>query len=358
MRHNERVKFFLTAFRRKICDIKIGQLFIPKHTEKKKMYKSKLIWKKLNGFSRILASGLIGLLVVISLNSAVNAQTAVRPSAKFEKIWVDYNITENGVKGMRIHTKFTVYGMKNVASYLAIFFETGDGKRLRDNNKSFYSTAGDVAIYKELSIAYDPGAYDDLVVFMPYDELDLSEGEYDLKMSVNLIYKTGEMIQNLTKYAFVFTQPKRVTTVVEAPLPESIEETPTATKTLEKVWVDYDVFENGRKGMRIHVKFTVRDLKDVESDLRIRVARKSEEFLKSTNSLYSNSAGELLVIRKLKPGYQLTVFEDEKLFLPYDEIKLGRGVFDLKLDLDLTYRNGELIEHMGWHDFVYRNGVN
>jgi hypothetical protein len=129
--------------------------------------------------------------------------------ADFNRIWVDYNVTENGKKGMRIHTNFTVRGMKDVASYQAIYFEKKDGQRLRDKNKNFYSTAGEVAVYKELLINYDPGVYEDLTVFMPYDELDLDEGKYNLRMSVDLIYKSGGIIQNLTTYDFVYTEPGR-----------------------------------------------------------------------------------------------------------------------------------------------------
>ena len=36
------------------------------------------------------------------------------PSASFDSIWVDYDVTENGVYGMRIHLNFSTYGMKDV----------------------------------------------------------------------------------------------------------------------------------------------------------------------------------------------------------------------------------------------------
>ena len=43
------------------------------------------------------------------------------PRATFEKLWVDYDITEDGVKGMRIHVKFSVYEMKGIDGYVAFF---------------------------------------------------------------------------------------------------------------------------------------------------------------------------------------------------------------------------------------------
>lgn len=316
------------------------------------MYESKLIWKKLNWFNRLVVSGLLGLLVVTAMSTTLNAQ-ARKPGGKLDRIWIDYDVTEGGRSGMRIHTKFTVTGMKNVASYLAIYFETGDGKRLRDNNKSFYSTTGEVALYKELKIDYDPGVYSDLAVFMPYSELDLSPGEYDLRMDVDLIYKAGGLIEHLTFENFVYTQPDS-NVEDEAPLPPSNNTTGETKATVEKVWVDYDVTENGKRGMRIHVNFTVRGLKGVESYLAIYFERKNGDKLTNSNPSYSSKNGQLAVFKSLKPGYEPTVYEDALLFLPYEEIKIGKGVFDMKMDIDLIYKNGDLFQHLDFHDFVFR----
>jgi hypothetical protein len=288
-----------------------------------------------------MVSGVLALLVVISHNATINAQArAAEPSAKFERIWIDYDVTQGGVKGMRIHTKFTVYEMKNVPSYLAIYFETSDGKRLRDNNKSYDSSSGEVALYKELEIDYNPGVYSDLAVFMPYDELDLEPGEYNLRMDIDLIYKEGGLIQHLTFEKFDFTKPG--------------EEVGKAT--VEKVWVDYDITENGKRGMRIHVNFTVRGLKGVDSYLAIYFEHKNGGKLTNTNAAYSSKDGQLAVFKSLKPGYEPTVYEDAQLFLPYDEIKLGKGVFDLNMDLDLIYKNGDLFQHLDFHEFEFRRG--
>jgi uncharacterized protein YifE (UPF0438 family) len=347
------------------------------------MNESKFIWKKRNRFCRSMVSGLFVALMMLvgdGAFSVVNAQqpppppqscrNATKACAEFERIWVDYDVTENGVRGMRIHTKFSVYRMKGVAAALAVYFETGDAKRLRDKNKRFYTTGGDVTIQRELKIDYDPGVYSDLAVFMPYDELDLDEGEYDLKMDVDLIYLNGTLIQHLAFHDFNFKQPARARLEApmptqQAPMPMSIEDSGSnngnssaPNASMEKVWIDYDVTENGRKGMRIHVKFRVQNLKNVESDLRIRVARQNDALLKGVSAAYSNTDGELTVTRKLKPGFDATVYEDETVFLPYQEINLGRGVFNLKLDVDVTYRSGELIKHLGWHEFTFRNGVN
>jgi hypothetical protein len=303
-----------------------------------------------------MVSGLLGLLAIISLNTALSAQSttqscksATKPCAEFERIWVDYDVTDGDVKGMRIHTKLSVYRMKGVDSAIAVSFQTGDGKKLRDKNKN-YTLNGDVTVQRDLRIDYDPGVYADLAVFMPYSELDLEPGEYDLKMDVDLIYKNGALLQHLTFENFVFTQPDTAP-VDEAPLPPGDSD---LKASVEKVWVDYGVTENGKLGMRIHVNFTVRGLKGVDSYLAIYFERKNGDKLQNTNPTYSSKNGQLAVFKSLKPGFEPTVYEDAQLFLPYEEIKIGKGVFDMKMDIDLIYKNGDLFQHLDFYEFVFR----
>jgi hypothetical protein len=121
----------------------------------------------------------------------------------------------------------------------------------------------------------------------------------------------------------------------------------------EKIWVDYNVRENGRLGMRIHVKFSVYKLKDVDSQLAICFEKSDGTKLKSTSKKYSSKSGQVAVYRALKPGYDETIYKDLDVFMPYDELKLGRGKYDLKMDADVIYENGDLVEHLGYHDFQY-----
>ncbi len=127
-----------------------------------------------------------------------------KASTKFEKMWVDYNVTESGRLGMRIHAKFTVNNMKDEDSYLAIYFEKADGTKLKTTNKKFASKDGQVAVYRSMKPAYDETIYKDLDVFMPYDELNLSRGKYDLKIDADVIYENGDMVEHLNYYEFQY----------------------------------------------------------------------------------------------------------------------------------------------------------
>jgi len=133
------------------------------------------------------------------------------PRATFDTLWVDFDVTENDILGMRMHFKFTAYDMKDTLASLAVYFEYNDerGGVLKDKNGQFSSSAGDVAVYKDINPGYNTAVYDDLQVFMPYSELDLAPGTYQLLMDTKLIYRRGGLISNFVYQPFKFTEPVR-----------------------------------------------------------------------------------------------------------------------------------------------------
>ncbi len=272
----------------------------------------------------------------------VTPTTNAKPSALFKDLWIDYGVTEGGQLGMRIHVKFTVYKMKNLPSYLALYFLDEDGTTLKDKNDKFTSSSGDVAVYKELSVPYDPGEYNDLTVFMPYSELDLSDGNWDLKMDVKIIYKAGGLISQLTTKDFNY---KKGDTVDR--------ETDSVTAKVIRVWADYNIKEGGVLGMRVHVNFEVTGLKGVDSLVTGRIQKPNGDFLLNSTSDYSNDAGQFLTSFSMKPGFDTTVYADADLFVPYNEIKISKGVWNLKVDIDLNYADGDVIQHLAFHEFKF-----
>ena len=70
--------------------------------------------------------------------SATELPRPADPKAIFEKLWIDYDVYEDGVKGMKIHVKFTAYEMLNMDAYLAIYFEFDEeiGGYFKDKNSN------------------------------------------------------------------------------------------------------------------------------------------------------------------------------------------------------------------------------
>jgi hypothetical protein len=136
-------------------------------------------------------------------------------------------------------------------------------------------------------------------------------------------------------------------------------ETPTeksttdARATVGKIWVDFNVKEGGRNGMRIHTEFTVFNLKGEDLYLALYFMKADDTPLSTTNSKYSSSEGQVALFSTLKPGFDETYYQDVKLFIPYDEFRLPKGKYDLKIDASVIYKAGGRVDHLDYYTFEY-----
>ncbi len=277
--------------------------------------------------------------------SSANAQA----SATFDRMWMDYDIKEGDKLGMRLHIKFTAKNLKATDCQIRILFnyDGNDEKPLLDNNKQFYTTDGKVALFRDLKPGFNPASYADYQLFMPYDELDLTYGEYNLKMDVDLIFKDGELIQHLTNYPFKYSKKKPATT------PTTTHTTSTPTATFDRMWVEYDVTESGQLGMRMHMKFTVAKMKGIKGYMVFFFERPDGTRLKSYDNKFQSKGNDVAVYKEVTPGFDPAVYSDYSAFIPYSELHLTVGEHNLKIDADLIYENGTLIQHMGFENFKY-----
>jgi hypothetical protein len=267
------------------------------------------------------------------------------PYATYDSLWVDYDIKEDNVLGMKVHVKFTTYGMKNMDAYLAIYFMYNDeiAGVLKDKNNKMVSSAGDVAIYKALKPNYDPAVYDDVSMFMPYSELDLEPGLYDLTMDVKLIYKAGGVISKLTYYDFEYTKPGSPADAVSEMKTDLI---------FNDMWIDYDVYEGNKKGMRIHLNFSTVNMKGIDAYAAVYFKKKNGEIVEGKTSVYRSKSGQLAVYKSIKPNYDEADYKDLQLFMPYDEIP-GTGKIDMKLVAEVIFPSGDLIKHLKDKYFLF-----
>lgn len=313
---------------------------------------SKSIMHNLNRIAFAFAVLLLTLTPAMALTNAshqalqkTSANVIYDPTAVFKSSWIDYNVTENGRRGMRIHVKFEVTGLKNVDSKLVARVQQENGDFL-SNSSSYSNENGELETSYPIKPGYQTTEYEDAEMFLPYSEIKIRKGVWNLKLDIDLNYENGDLIQHLGYKNFEFSAPNYAADA------SNTNGTSEITTKVNRVWVDYDVFQNRKKGMRIHVSFEVTGLKEVDSKLTVRVRREDESFLIS-NSSFSNENGELELTYDLKPGYETTVYKDATVFLPYDEIVIRKGVWNLKLDIDLNYENGNLIEHLTYHEFEF-----
>jgi hypothetical protein len=109
-----------------------------------------------------------------------------KPIARFESIWVDYDLDDGYGIGMRIHIGFSVQNLRSKRCQAVAFFYSESDEQLRDFNSRFNTTDGYVAASKDFTPPFDDTIFNDLFLSMPYGELHLATGEHNLKFYIGL----------------------------------------------------------------------------------------------------------------------------------------------------------------------------
>lgn len=125
------------------------------------------------------------------------------------------------------------------------------------------------------------------------------------------------------------------------------------TATIQSVWVDHNVFENDVKGMRIHVKFSINNLQQVPCTATAYFYLDSGEALRDFNHKYNTTDGHVSVSTSFTPGYVNTSYNDLQLFMPYSELHMNKGTYQLKFFIQLFRRGNYYITQSSWQTFQY-----
>jgi len=97
------------------------------------------------------------------------------------------------------------------------------------------------------------------------------------------------------------------------------------TGEIEKVWVEHNVYQNGYKGMKIHVKFSVSNMLHKTGRVVAFFEFANGSDLKDYNGSYSTTSGTVAVGESFSPGYENSIYKDFDLFMPYPELHLSSG---------------------------------
>jgi|GEM_PF-3579106 len=117
-------------------------------------------------------------------------------TGKIENVWVEHNVFQNGLKGMKIHVKFSVYGMLNKQGTCIAWFFYSNGTAVKDTNGIYKSSDGQVSVGEKYKPSYDNAICNDFLMFMPYNELHLNRGSYNLKFHIGLFDQNNKQIAN------------------------------------------------------------------------------------------------------------------------------------------------------------------
>jgi len=119
----------------------------------------------------------------------------------------------------------------------------------------------------------------------------------------------------------------------------------------ERVWVVQNANLKGVKGLEVHARFNVYNLKGKQSQVTVRFQNSARNFLLSSVAGYRNKLGHLARFRPITPKFTATVYNDLSFFVPYKEIGLTPGPHRLNAKLDLI-RNGRLVQSIDSYPFT------
>ena len=122
---------------------------------------------------------------------------------------------------------------------------------------------------------------------------------------------------------------------------------------IEKIWVENDVFNNGKKGMKIHVKFTVKGMLNEQGTCNIWFYHSDGTALKDNNGQYNTTDGNVATHEIYKPTYESSVYSDFDIFMPYDEFHLPNGSHSLKFFVGINDFNKKRIATSEYFNFTF-----
>ncbi|MBK6904178.1 MAG: hypothetical protein IPH04_15595 [Saprospirales bacterium] len=259
-----------------------------------------------------------------------------RASAVFRRVWVEQGVEEGGVKGLRVHASFILSHLPGEkCKAVAWFYDEASGEPLEDFNGLYSTSTGDVSAGVDFVPSDVSSDFTDFSLFLPYDELHLEEGNYRIKFQIGLFHQMqGDRMQQVgpvsafSSFEYKFGKP----------IPSAL---------FQKLWVDFDVYEGIRKGLRIHLQFSVRNGKDKPCRAVAWFYSDSGLPLQDYNGKYNSVDGKVSVGADFLPRYDSADYSDLTLFMPYDELHLSSGHHSLKLDAGLFFENEGALKQLG-----------
>ncbi len=232
--------------------------------------------------------------------------------SKLQDLNIEYNVTENGKLGMRIKQNFLIYNAQNSKCIMAVYFyNADDGKALVDRDGIQASADGKVAAFTTFTPAYQNAQYNDLSVFMPYDELELGNGNFRLKCYVALFDPNLKVITSSGYQYFTYSNGINCKEV----------------KVQSR-------FDDASQNVVITPVFTIENAKGIGCHAVAYFYDERGIPLKDLNNLYVTRDGKVYSTVDFTPGYPTSLYNnsqaDFSIYLPYSELHLLKGYYKLQ----------------------------
>ena len=107
-------------------------------------------------------------------------------SFAINRVWVDFNLTENGATGLMIHVDFNATDVERHSLNVVAYFEYSTGAPLKDTDGTYRTSDGQVAVEKTVTAQSDYSQWGDFKLFMPYSQIHTPSGSHSLRLYVQI----------------------------------------------------------------------------------------------------------------------------------------------------------------------------
>ncbi|MES2776961.1 MAG: M12 family metallopeptidase [Bacteroidota bacterium] len=251
-----------------------------------------------------------------------------------ENIVVTHNMLQGGKKGMTIKGSFTVRNASGRKCLMSAYFYQADGTPLRDGNGGFKTTGGNVAGSASFIPGYADAKFNNLELFMPYDELELNGGEHKLKFSVSIWDDAGHEIARGGTYYFNYQ----------------------SGAVCENMEVLYR-FDEINQRLEIMPKFTIKYAQNKNMKAVVYFYFEDGTPLKDYTGRHSASDGSLAYWNFFTPGlevanYNYGYYSNLYIHVPYSELHLKKGFQKLKYYVSLQDENWKALCSSPYQNFT------
>ncbi len=141
--------------------------------------------------------------------STTSLDTANPPPAivTSKKANASQDTVTDGRLGIQIRMSFRVKQRAGRELELTVYLQSQWGKPLKDVNRQYNTASGDVCVSARFIPESNNAVITDLALFIPYEELDLPDGEYGLMLKPVLLDEDGKsVIANFDSLPFHYSQ--------------------------------------------------------------------------------------------------------------------------------------------------------
>lgn len=128
-----------------------------------------------------------------------------------------------------------------------------------------------------------------------------------------------------------------------------------STAQIETVTVEHDVYENDVKGMKIHLKFSVQNMKGFKGRCIAYMYYEDGTPLKDTNGSYRTTDGQCAFGKDFTPTSDRSTFNDFVIFVPLKELEADKGKHNMKFSCTIWDKSSDSstsIAHSDYYSFI------